>query len=160
MDLPKWDTSTTRTQDQTIGRRRDSGAPLSGGHEFSAPDLRKTGADGRPLIPADSHLMKAFRRSDMSSLRCRRTNSSTPAAPSSPSPRACAPAGTQPPHCSPPGNGTVDPHGRSHTRADRALRALLRPTERPIGLFLDPGEPVLDGGRPLDRGRGNTPTAR
>lgn len=56
MDLPKWDTSTTRTQDQTIGRRRDNGAPLSGGHEFSIPDLHKAGPDGRPLIPADSHL--------------------------------------------------------------------------------------------------------
>ncbi|MFF5260533.1 Dyp-type peroxidase [Actinomadura viridis] len=56
MDLPKWDTSTTRTQDQTMGRRRDNGAPLSGGHEFTTPDLRKTGPDGKPLIPADSHV--------------------------------------------------------------------------------------------------------
>ncbi|MFD0476370.1 Dyp-type peroxidase [Nonomuraea thailandensis] len=35
MDLPKWDTSTAQQQDQSIGRRRDTGAPLSGGHEFT-----------------------------------------------------------------------------------------------------------------------------
>ncbi|MES9539558.1 Dyp-type peroxidase [Actinomadura sp. NPDC000600] len=56
MDLPKWDTATAHTQDLTFGRRRDDGAPLSGGHEFSALDLGKTGPDGMPLIPADSHL--------------------------------------------------------------------------------------------------------
>ncbi|MEW2356210.1 Dyp-type peroxidase [Spirillospora sp. NPDC029432] len=56
MDLPKWDTATASTQDRTIGRRRDNGAPLSGGQEFSAPDFARTGADGKPLIPADSHL--------------------------------------------------------------------------------------------------------
>ncbi|MFI6518195.1 Dyp-type peroxidase [Spirillospora sp. NPDC050679] len=56
MDLPKWDTSTGRVQDQVIGRRRDNGAPLSGGHEFTAPDLAKKGPDGKPLIPADSHV--------------------------------------------------------------------------------------------------------
>ncbi|MFD0900620.1 Dyp-type peroxidase [Actinomadura sediminis] len=56
MDLPKWDTVTARVQDETIGRRRDNGAPLSGGHEFSTPDFGKKGPDGKPLIPADSHL--------------------------------------------------------------------------------------------------------
>ncbi|GAA3155450.1 iron uptake transporter deferrochelatase/peroxidase subunit [Planomonospora alba] len=56
MDLPKWDTSTAQQQDQTIGRRRDTGAPLSGGHEFTPLDLTRTGPDGEPLIPADSHL--------------------------------------------------------------------------------------------------------
>ncbi|GAA1533402.1 iron uptake transporter deferrochelatase/peroxidase subunit [Actinomadura kijaniata] len=56
MDLPKWDTSPAHVQDQVIGRRRDNGAPLSGGHEFTTPDLTKTGPDGEPLIPADSHL--------------------------------------------------------------------------------------------------------
>lgn len=56
MDLPKWDTSTVRQQDQSIGRRRDNGAPLSGGHEFTKPDFNKTGADGVAAIPADSHV--------------------------------------------------------------------------------------------------------
>ncbi|GAA1579784.1 hypothetical protein GCM10009678_73150 [Actinomadura kijaniata] len=56
MDLPTWDTSPGHAQDQTIGRRRDDGAPLSGGHEFTAPDLTRTGPDGKPLIPADSHV--------------------------------------------------------------------------------------------------------
>ncbi|RJL22990.1 Dyp-type peroxidase [Bailinhaonella thermotolerans] len=56
MDLPKWDTSTAREQDEAIGRRRDNGAPLSGGHEFTAADFARTGADGKPVIPADSHV--------------------------------------------------------------------------------------------------------
>ncbi|SEG75573.1 dye decolorizing peroxidase [Thermomonospora echinospora] len=56
MDLPKWDTSPAHTQDQAIGRRRDNGAPLSGGHEFTDLDLTRTGPDGKPLIPADSHV--------------------------------------------------------------------------------------------------------
>ncbi|MFB4316983.1 Dyp-type peroxidase [Actinomadura sp. 21ATH] len=56
MDLPKWDTSTARTQDEVIGRRRGDGAPLSGGREFSTPDFARTGPDGKPLIPADSHV--------------------------------------------------------------------------------------------------------
>ncbi|WP_346149788.1 Dyp-type peroxidase [Nonomuraea recticatena] len=56
MDLPKWDTSTALQQDQSIGRRRDTGAPLSGGHEFTPPDFGRTGPDGEPVIPPDSHL--------------------------------------------------------------------------------------------------------
>ncbi|MFG3440544.1 Dyp-type peroxidase [Nonomuraea sp. NPDC047897] len=56
MDLPKWDTTTAREQDLTMGRRRTDGAPLSGGHEFTAPDLTRTGADGERLIPPDSHV--------------------------------------------------------------------------------------------------------
>ncbi|TMR40644.1 Dyp-type peroxidase [Actinomadura geliboluensis] len=56
MDLPKWDTTPGRAQDLVIGRRRGDGAPLSGEHEFSAPDLSRPGPDGGPLIPVDSHV--------------------------------------------------------------------------------------------------------
>ncbi|MEV4224235.1 Dyp-type peroxidase [Nonomuraea sp. NPDC049725] len=56
MDLPTWDTSTADKQDRSIGRRRDNGAPLSGGHEFTPADFGKKGPDGQPLIPADSHV--------------------------------------------------------------------------------------------------------
>lgn len=56
MDLPKWDTTTAREQDLTMGRRRDDGAPLSGGHEFTVPDFARVGADGRRAIPPDSHV--------------------------------------------------------------------------------------------------------
>ncbi|WP_425567902.1 Dyp-type peroxidase [Nonomuraea dietziae] len=51
MDLPKWDTSTALQQDQSIGRRRDTGAPLSGGHEFTPPDFGRAGPDGEPCDP-------------------------------------------------------------------------------------------------------------
>ncbi|MFI6505889.1 Dyp-type peroxidase [Nonomuraea typhae] len=68
LDLPKWDLTSAADQDRSIGRRRDDGAPLSGGGEFTAPDLAAKGPDGRPSIPADSHvaLVRAipmFRRS-------------------------------------------------------------------------------------------------
>ncbi|GAA3465528.1 Dyp-type peroxidase [Nonomuraea roseola] len=56
MDLPKWDTSTALQQDQSIGRRRDTGAPLSGGHEFTPLDFGRTRPDDEPVIPPDSHL--------------------------------------------------------------------------------------------------------
>jgi deferrochelatase/peroxidase EfeB len=56
MDLPKWDTSTIEEQNQSVGRRRDNGAPLSGGDEFTAPDFSRTGPDGKPVIPPDSHV--------------------------------------------------------------------------------------------------------
>ncbi|XVQ07222.1 Dyp-type peroxidase [Spirillospora sp. CA-255316] len=56
MDLPKWDTSTQLQQDQSIGRSRTTGAPLSGGNEFTPPDFRKAGQDGKALIPSDSHV--------------------------------------------------------------------------------------------------------
>ncbi|NYI04671.1 Dyp-type peroxidase [Allostreptomyces psammosilenae] len=56
MDLPKWDTSTAQQQDRSIGRRRDTGAPLSGGDEFTAPDFERAGPDGTPAIPPDSHV--------------------------------------------------------------------------------------------------------
>jgi dye decolorizing peroxidase/deferrochelatase/peroxidase EfeB len=56
MDLPRWDTSTAEEQDRSIGRRRTDGAPLSGGDEFTAPDLAATGSDGEPLVPPDSHV--------------------------------------------------------------------------------------------------------
>jgi deferrochelatase/peroxidase EfeB len=36
-----------------------SGAPLSGGAEFSTPDFAKAGGDGQPAIPADAHIRLA-----------------------------------------------------------------------------------------------------
>ncbi|MFD1936616.1 Dyp-type peroxidase [Nonomuraea mangrovi] len=56
LDLPKWDLAAARDQDLVIGRRRDTGAPLSGGSEFTAVELGKKGPDGRPAIPADAHV--------------------------------------------------------------------------------------------------------
>ncbi|MDF4251625.1 iron uptake transporter deferrochelatase/peroxidase subunit [Streptomyces sp. WMMB303] len=56
MLLDAWDTHSLGDQEQVIGRRKSDGAPLSGGHERTEPDLDKRGPDGRPLIAADAHI--------------------------------------------------------------------------------------------------------
>ena len=55
MNLEVWDRSSLRDQEETIGRRKYSGAPLGGEDEFEPLPLDQTGADGRPVIPVDSH---------------------------------------------------------------------------------------------------------
>ena len=42
-------------QEQIVGRRKDTGAPLSGGAQDTAIDLEAKTADGRYVVPADSH---------------------------------------------------------------------------------------------------------
>jgi deferrochelatase/peroxidase EfeB len=46
-------------QENVIGRTKVSGAPLSGGAEFSTPDFAKAGGNGQPAIPADAHIRLA-----------------------------------------------------------------------------------------------------
>jgi deferrochelatase/peroxidase EfeB len=53
-----WDRTPLREQEALIGRERAHGAPLSGGSEFTEPDLDLAGTDG-PLIPLDSHVRLA-----------------------------------------------------------------------------------------------------
>lgn len=55
MMLTMWDRMGLDVQEATIGRRRDTGAPLTGGDEFTEPDLDAT-SDGTPVIPADAHV--------------------------------------------------------------------------------------------------------
>jgi deferrochelatase/peroxidase EfeB len=59
MLLDAWDTLAPLDQERVIGRRRDSGAPLTGGHERSAADLGARAADGSLLIPSDAHMRLA-----------------------------------------------------------------------------------------------------
>ena len=58
MRIEPWDRTTLREQEAIIGRSKGTGAPLSGGTEFTAPDLGATGTAG-PLIAADSHVRLA-----------------------------------------------------------------------------------------------------
>lgn len=58
MTIETWDRTTLREQEAVIGRTRPSGAPLSGGEEFTEPDFALAGSAG-PLIPQDSHLASA-----------------------------------------------------------------------------------------------------
>ncbi|MGZ4162905.1 MAG: iron uptake transporter deferrochelatase/peroxidase subunit [Tumebacillaceae bacterium] len=55
MRIEEWDRSTLSDQEATFGRSRNSGAPLGQEKEFDPLDLEKKGADGKPMIPADSH---------------------------------------------------------------------------------------------------------
>ena len=55
MQIEPWDRSSLHEQEDVVGRVKASGAPLSGGDEFSDPDFELQGSTG-PLIPTDSHV--------------------------------------------------------------------------------------------------------
>jgi deferrochelatase/peroxidase EfeB len=59
MLIETWDRSSLRDQEETVGRRKDTGAPLGRGHEFDKVPLRERGADGGLLIPKDAHVRLA-----------------------------------------------------------------------------------------------------
>ncbi len=57
--LEHWDRTETDFQEQTIGRRKFSGAPLTGGGEFDPVDLDRADADGNPVIAENAHVRLA-----------------------------------------------------------------------------------------------------
>lgn len=59
MLLNDWDTLTRTQQQNVIGRRKDTGAPLSGGTEHTVPDYDAQSPDGALLIPPDAHIRLA-----------------------------------------------------------------------------------------------------
>jgi dye decolorizing peroxidase len=56
MLLADWHKLAVPAREAVIGRRLDSGAPLSGGTEHSTPSFSALGADGRPIIARNAHL--------------------------------------------------------------------------------------------------------
>ncbi|HEV8220394.1 MAG TPA: iron uptake transporter deferrochelatase/peroxidase subunit [Streptosporangiaceae bacterium] len=58
MFIENWDRDFLQDQENVIGRSKASGAPLSGGTEFTAPDFTAA-SGGQPVIPADSHIRLA-----------------------------------------------------------------------------------------------------
>jgi len=59
MTIETWDRTSLREQETLIGRTKGEGAPLSGGTEFTEPDLTVTGRDGTPLVALNSHVRLA-----------------------------------------------------------------------------------------------------
>ena len=57
--LEAWDRSTLRDQEQTIGRKKVSGAPLGATGQFDTVDLAATSSSGQPVIPDNAHIRQA-----------------------------------------------------------------------------------------------------
>jgi deferrochelatase/peroxidase EfeB len=55
MRIEVWDRQSLEDQESFVGRTKDTGAPLSGGTEFTKPDFDMPGHAG-PVIPTDSHV--------------------------------------------------------------------------------------------------------
>ncbi|MEU8567785.1 Dyp-type peroxidase [Streptomyces pathocidini] len=59
LDLPRFAALSVAEQEAVFGRRRASGAPLSGGTVASSPELGAKTPDGRYLVPANAHVRRA-----------------------------------------------------------------------------------------------------
>lgn len=64
MLLDAWDGLDRAGQEAVIGRDKLTGAPLSGGTEFTAPDYAKFTASGALAIPAGAHIRQASAQSN------------------------------------------------------------------------------------------------
>lgn len=59
MNLDTWDELDRPGREQAMGRRLDTGAPLTGAREFDAPDLQARTAAGLPVISPVAHVARA-----------------------------------------------------------------------------------------------------
>jgi deferrochelatase/peroxidase EfeB len=57
--VENWDRDYLQDQENVIGRGKVSGAPLTGGTEFTAPDFDARNPGGQPVIPLDAHIRLA-----------------------------------------------------------------------------------------------------
>jgi deferrochelatase/peroxidase EfeB len=64
MFIENWDRDYLADQQHVIGRVKGSGAPLSGGTEFTEPDFTAKDDQGDPVIPVDAHIRLASRESN------------------------------------------------------------------------------------------------
>jgi dye decolorizing peroxidase len=72
MLLDNWDVLPAARQERIVGRRKESGAPLSGGTEFTGLDLAATTPEGGFSIPADAHVRVAAAESNQGAALLRR----------------------------------------------------------------------------------------
>ena len=56
MTIEVWDRQPLGDQEAFVGRTKDTGAPLSGGGEFTEPDFDMPGAEDLPVIAPDAHV--------------------------------------------------------------------------------------------------------
>jgi deferrochelatase/peroxidase EfeB len=59
MHIENWDTDRVSDQNDVFGRRKLSGAPLTGSHEFDTPDFGKRDDAGNLVIPDNAHIRLA-----------------------------------------------------------------------------------------------------
>ena len=59
MRIEAWDRASLGDQEATIGRDKQTGAPLTGSDEHDTVDLTRVGADGKPVIPLSAHIRLA-----------------------------------------------------------------------------------------------------
>jgi dye decolorizing peroxidase len=59
VELETWDAVDRRGKEFVVGRRLDTGAPLTGTHEYDEPDLAATDALGLPVIDTYAHIRRA-----------------------------------------------------------------------------------------------------
>ncbi|MEV4736700.1 MULTISPECIES: Dyp-type peroxidase [unclassified Microbacterium] len=75
IDIPAFQALSVGEQEAAIGRRRSSGAPLSGGRIADDVDLQAKTSDGRYRLPADAHARRAHPRPIGAPLMLRRSYS-------------------------------------------------------------------------------------
>ena len=59
MNLDTWEKLDRKSRENSIGRKLDSGAPLTGEHEFDDPDFKAVDKYGLPTIDRNSHIARA-----------------------------------------------------------------------------------------------------
>jgi len=67
-----WDRTSLSEQEALVGRTKGSGAPLSGGKEFTPTDFDRAGNNGEPLVAPDSHIAIAHPDHNAGSMMLRR----------------------------------------------------------------------------------------
>ncbi|MFI6325313.1 Dyp-type peroxidase [Nonomuraea sp. NPDC050556] len=72
LDADRFLALTVEEQERVVGRRRDDGAPLSGGPPRGLADLHAKTPDGQWLIPADAHVRRAHALASGSGMMLRR----------------------------------------------------------------------------------------